>query len=562
MTAGADTPADFPVVWRRPEDARMLWSHDSLHYPDPVTPLEFSLIEEGVDAGITNAARAYDIPITVHDRHINSYLYLAIESHPMPATDAETLADRSAAKLHDAMANLRTSWETTWLPEIKAHLAWWDGFDLPTATLPALRVHLAETVERWQRLWTIHFMLLVPSMLAMSEFADLHADLVDDAEQFRAYEMLAGFPNMTVESGQELWALSRRALRVPVVLDLLRSGETPGIVARLGESGEGRTFLGDLNRYLARHGQRADKLSLHHPYWVEDPTPVIENLQHYVSQPDRDLLEEMAQTARRRERHVVELRRQIEGYPGPVRSHVEFLLQAAQAGSFLAEEHGYWIDYRAGYRVRMVLLAIGERLQAAGAFAGSDELFYLELGELRALLATDPASVSFGAGHHAELAGRMALAARFADVAPPPRLGAPPAGPQAEEASPDPITRMFRKIEGDRPRPPASSDLIMGNAGSPGVVRGTVKVVHGLAEATKLQPGDILVADTTAPPWTPLFATVAGLVTDSGGILSHSAVVAREYGIPAVVGAGTATRRLRDGQQVEVDGSRGIVRIL
>ncbi|MGH3851472.1 MAG: PEP-utilizing enzyme [Pseudonocardiaceae bacterium] len=83
-----------------------------------------------------------------------------------------------------------------------------------------------------------------------------------------------------------------------------------------------------------------------------------------------------------------------------------------------------------------------------------------------------------------------------------------------------------------------------------------------MSEATKVQPGDILVADTTAPPWTPLFATVGGLVTNSGGILSHSAVVAREYRIPAVVGVGTATQRLQDGQLVEVDGTRGTVRIL
>jgi len=93
-------------------------------------------------------------------------------------------------------------------------------------------------------------------------------------------------------------------------------------------------------------------------------------------------------------------------------------------------------------------------------------------------------------------------------------------------------------------------------------VQGMVKVVYSLGEATKLQPGDILVADTTAPPWTPLFASVGGLITNSGGILSHSAVVAREYGIPAVVGAHMATQRLKDGQRVEVDGSRGIVRIL
>ena len=93
-------------------------------------------------------------------------------------------------------------------------------------------------------------------------------------------------------------------------------------------------------------------------------------------------------------------------------------------------------------------------------------------------------------------------------------------------------------------------------------MRGVAKVVRSLAEADKLKPGDILIAETTAPPWTPLFATVAAVVTDTGGILSHSAVVAREYRIPAVVGAFNATGTLSDGQMVEVDGDQGVVRII
>jgi pyruvate,water dikinase len=86
--------------------------------------------------------------------------------------------------------------------------------------------------------------------------------------------------------------------------------------------------------------------------------------------------------------------------------------------------------------------------------------------------------------------------------------------------------------------------------------------VRSLAEAGRLRPGDVLVAATTAPPWTPLFATAAAIVTDTGGVLSHCAVVAREYGLPAVVGTGAATASVEDGQLVEVDGDAGLVRLL
>jgi pyruvate,water dikinase len=87
-------------------------------------------------------------------------------------------------------------------------------------------------------------------------------------------------------------------------------------------------------------------------------------------------------------------------------------------------------------------------------------------------------------------------------------------------------------------------------------------VIRSLAEAGKLQPGDVLVAVATEPPWTPLFATAAAIVTDAGGVLSHSAVVAREYRIPAVVGTGTATITFADGQLLEVDGDAGTVRVV
>lgn len=102
----------------------------------------------------------------------------------------------------------------------------------------------------------------------------------------------------------------------------------------------------------------------------------------------------------------------------------------------------------------------------------------------------------------------------------------------------------------------------MGNPGSPRKFKGTARIVRSLADGSKLKTGDIPVAETTAPPWTPLFATAAAIVTDTGGILSHCAVVAREYRIPAVVGTGVATRTIKDGQTIEVDGDAGLVRIV
>jgi pyruvate,water dikinase len=143
-------------------------------------------------------------------------------------------------------------------------------------------------------------------------------------------------------------------------------------------------------------------------------------------------------------------------------------------------------------------------------------------------------------------------------VVPAPVLGTIPAGPPPDDA----LGRFAVKFNGAPPAAPDVAGELRGSPGSGGVVRGTARVVRSIAEAGRLRPGDILVAETTAPPWTPLFATVAAVVTDTGGVLSHCAVVAREYAIPAVVGTGTGSAVIADGQTIEVDGDAGVVRIV
>ena len=549
-------PATFPVSWPRPEDADLFWAQDRLHYPDAVTPLEFSMIEDAVDAGITAAARAYAIPLTVQDRHINSYLYVAIVADELNEADAAAIALASEARLRAAMAGMEAEWLEVWLPEIQSHLAFWQAFDLPNASSTELLAHLAASWPRLQRVWEIHFLLFLPSMLAISQFADLYGELWEDAGSLEAYSLLGGFASKTIESAADLWALSRLALASPTVAKLLADTPPQAVMAALADSVEGRAFLVELHDYLQKHGYRGDKLSLHYPFWVEEPTPVLKNLRDYLAQPDRDFAAERVAMAAQRERNVAHARRHLQYYPQPVRAEFDFLLAAAQAGMRLKEDHGYWIDYKSSYCMRQIFLECGRRLVECTLLPAVDDVFYLSLAELQTVLAIPARFQKTWQVCH-EIDGRKAVAAQFVNVAPPTHLGRAPSGALPD----DPLSRMFLKIEGSGPGEAEEADELRGSAGAPGVVSGPVKILRVLGDAVKLQPGDILVAESTAPPWTPLFASVAGVITDSGGALSHSAVIAREYGIPAVVGVGTATRRLTDGQIVEVNGHLGIVRI-
>ncbi|MGZ3674284.1 MAG: PEP-utilizing enzyme, partial [Ktedonobacterales bacterium] len=104
--------------------------------------------------------------------------------------------------------------------------------------------------------------------------------------------------------------------------------------------------------------------------------------------------------------------------------------------------------------------------------------------------------------------------------------------------------------------------ILRGMPASPGRATGAVRVVRGPEDFERFLPGEVLVAQVTAPAWTPLFARAAAVVTDGGSLAAHASLVAREYGIPAVVGASDATARLRDGQRVTVDGSAGLVELM
>jgi phosphoenolpyruvate synthase/pyruvate phosphate dikinase len=147
----------------------------------------------------------------------------------------------------------------------------------------------------------------------------------------------------------------------------------------------------------------------------------------------------------------------------------------------------------------------------------------------------------------------LPIADRQARLVPPLRLGQVP--PMFE--------RIVRSAE-EAIRGPVSTEAgaVVGVPASAGRACGPARVVHSLDEFDRVQPGDILVCPMTAPAWTPLFDRLAGIVTDTGGVAAHASIIAREYGLPAVVGTGDATAQFRDGELIEIDGSLGMVRRL
>ena len=196
--------------------------------------------------------------------------------------------------------------------------------------------------------------------------------------------------------------------------------------------------------------------------------------------------------------------------------------------------------------MRRAVLRIGESLAARKVIPEPDDVFFLTRDEaLNALVAVDRGQRATMIDVGARRAKREEQAALVAPL----MVGR--------------MTRMMQSVWERLPRlvgaAPSDGALVTGTPAAPGRATGAVRVIRGPREFDALQPGEILVAPLTAPAWTPLFNRAAGVVTDVGSLASHASIIAREYGIPAIVGCGDATARLRNGMRVTVDGATGNV---
>ena len=273
---------------------------------------------------------------------------------------------------------------------------------------------------------------------------------------------------------------------------------------------------------------------------------MIYNLKAYLQDGATDPREEQSKAATERERLVGEMLARLDG-DAEKRNPLQMMVAIAQQFLPVQENHNFYIDQMNTVLMRLPVLEVGRRLTAEGALNDPKDAFMLTITEAQdAVLRPGNRWLHLAAQRKADLE-------HWSKVVPPPFIGTQPTEQMRED-----VTDRFWGLNNEPSRDPK---IITGHGASKGVVTAPAKVVRHLGEADKLVPGDVLVCEMTMPPWTPLFSTVSAVVADSGGVLSHCAIVAREYGIPCVVGTRVGTRRIRDGQMLTVDGAKGVVRI-
>ncbi len=352
-------------------------------------------------------------------------------------------------------------------------------------------------------------------------------------------ELFSGLSGIrSAEPGLDLLRMARRVHQIPQLRKRVAQLPVSELLAELaGGDPEERSLHSAFEAFLRGHGHRAAReAEISEPRWREDPSFPLMMLQRYVESPDLPDPEEMVR--RRIEDREKATRLAASSITPALRPLFLRLLRQTQEAARLREEMRNAVVHTLGF-FRTLALETGRHMVSSGLITADDDVFFLDRLELLAWL------------KGTEDAGRLPLLVVMRKLE-----------HEALVALPD-LPQWF-VLEGDRIHSDEHAEVqegrtITGLAGSPGVATGRVAIVKDPSEQQKVAAGDILVAPFTDVGWTPLFLVAGAVVTELGGPLSHSCVVAREYGVPAVVNIKDVTRILQDGDIVTVDGTRGVI---
>jgi phosphohistidine swiveling domain-containing protein len=561
----------FPVQWANDVEQQLFWVYDDLHIPNPVSPMFFDI--GGWWLSCDHMFRRFGTPFAVDwlAKNVNGYVYTtAIPADPSLVVEGAEYSSRYRARvpLDEEFAgrigkyleltlpvygdHFADWWRDRLRPEMERNFAYLEGRldEAGSLSLAEMATVLEDAIDIHDRHWKIHWML---------NFAQLSATLnlraVMERTRGAVDEQLLGrlqnsASDRNWDSIEALWRMKNEVRDDPDLRAAFAADDATTIAANLRGGERGRRFIAErLEPYQREFGWHAVwSHEFIYPTRREQVEPILELIRGYL---ERDYDYPSAIEAMRRDIEAASSEI-LDGLSGEALED----MRAANAVNLrmapLTPDHHFYIDQGANAHVRLVLIAIGRKLVEAGRLDEPDDVLFLRYNELRALI-----------GDATAIDGRGLVAARRAEreaskrIKPPDWVGT---------VTPTQLAFPYLVNWGypERFLRSASTDdeKVVGIAGSPGSIEGVARLVQTIDEFDEVENGDILVCQMTNPAWVVLFTRIAGLVTDTGGTTSHPAVLSREFGIPAVIGTSDATRRIRTGDRIRVDGSAGVVEIL
>ena len=533
-----EAPSDFPIAWSSPADVERTWELDDMHAPFCLAPLAWDYVEL-IARGFAYRYDRLDLPIDMRAQVFNGYLYFSWQPLVSESEQA-ALFERYTGVKQEHTPRAIDYWEQA-VPELRELYGWIAGLAVDELAAVQLAEAWEGAWERAQRAWSIHFYAITGPYQIMDDLADLYESVVENAPPGEAMRLIQGTIDELVAVDAGIGRLTVLVAASPELTAAIAANPAPSLEDLAALPG-GAAFASDLRGFLDEHGhlgQGFDDLGL--ASWAEEPVMLLAELAKRLEHPVEPAADRAARLARDADLLADAFRARLADQPEKLAEFERLLALARQIGR-ITETHNYWIDRMPQARLRTFAMRVGARLAREGVIEQRHDVLYLRRSEVPDLLRSP-------ADRRAMVTSRRADHERWRTLKPPARVGKP----STEEPSGRFGGERFAKED---------DAIVRGTGASAGIVSGPARVVLGPQDFERVRPGDIIIAPSSNPSWVPLFTIAGGLVTNTGGVLSHAAVVAREFALPAVVGTGDATTRITDGQTVELDGTTGLVRLL
>ena len=542
ITAIAAPEEAFPVEWEDPADAALSWDREDAHFGEFQLPLATDYIVEGPSFGIRRRVEAMGAPLLGIFKPFNGRIYATLKTL-VPPGEVAMAGQATLVKRRAQARQLARLWDEAYLPKVRADLAWMRSLRPDDLDPAAAAAAWGDLWRRVNHVWVIHMMVTSGAYGIMDELAEVYEALTG-RPGVEALSFTSGRAMTLQRQQRDFHGLLERVRSLPAVAGAVAAGAAPTCEAIKALPG-GSVAVSALDAFLAEHGDVGQLLNdLRMPAWADDPRLLIAELARALAgndhdDPDARLTIQLAAAHRGMDR----ARADLAGRPEELARFEEVLATALAAGP-LTEEHNYWIDRHAQAATRRAVLAFGARLARDRQLATADDIFLFHHPEIRDALGS-------GADLRTRAEEREREARRNARLRAPLVIGAPkdPAAPTGNAR----VDLGYRLRQSDGPE-------LQGVPASAGLGRGPARLIGGQEDFARFSRGDVLVCRSSNVSWVPLFRLAAAVVTDVGGSLSHAAVVAREFGVPAVVGTGVALAVLKDGELLEVDGTAGVIR--
>ncbi len=570
----------------QPADDNRFWFHNAMHFPEPLPAFDTVTCEIPYGAIGANTARVFCFPTTLGIEHriLNGRVYITA----IPVTDPAEI-ERRLAVFTERAGHYYENWDTlfaAWKTKMTGLISDIDAITVPelpelddasvvtNATGIAQNHYVRENYHRcldlYSKMWHYHTEFLMLGYGAYVVFFEFCKKAFPEIGDQAVARMVAGIEVIMYRPDDELRRLARLAVECGVDDEFTEDRLAADVLRALGERGEaGQRWLAGFEeaREPWFNVSTGDGFYHHHRSWNDNLTVPFAALPRYIrlAREGDPLLRPTEQLKRERERIVAEYRDLLPTEDD--RAAFDQMLGLARLVFPYVEDHKFYCEHWFTTRFFAKIREFGALLARNGVLADAEDIFQLHHTEVDqalsdVMLAWAAGSHPLGAAHFGPIiAERKRMLEVLAGWSPPPAIGPVP------EALNDPAVRMLWGVTAQTLATWAAAEgsdgqEIHGYAASPGIVEGVARVLRSVNDIGQIRDGEILVCAVTAPSWAPVFGKIKAAVSDIGGTMSHAAIVAREYGMPAVVGTGHATKLIKTGQVLRVDGDRGIVTVI